>query len=143
MTIERTDKKEERFWAISLVSVGLLLGLCYLLTHSAAIFRLVMTRIAGPGEGISSVSGKAQHLLSYGSNFLWGSGLVLILSYIFRRSKEQLKSGLVIAIAFEAVLFFAVLALRSGIPAPGTCFAVASGNGLAFLSVLVHKRILI
>ena len=146
MTIERTDKREERFWIVSLVCTAILLILFYILLHSSTFLRLLLVRLFGGEYSLSSHEGfarKVLHILVYGNDLLWGSGVVLALSYLFRKSKEELKGGLLIALFFEAAILLLMLATRHGMPDPFTCVAVLLGNGLAFLCVLLHERILI
>ena len=146
MTIERTDKREERFWTVSLVCIAFLLILFYVLLHSSTFFRLLIMRFSGHDQSLQTQEvfvRKTLRVLVYGNDLLWGSGIVLALSYLFRRSKEELKCGLAAALAFEAVLLLLMPAAGYGMPDPLTCVTVLAGNGLAFLGVLLHERILI
>ncbi|MBQ9910183.1 MAG: hypothetical protein IJM50_01660 [Lachnospiraceae bacterium] len=146
MTIERTDKRKERFWTVSLICVAILLILFYVLLHSSTLFRLLLTRLFGGEYSLTSHEAfirKALRFLAYGNDLLWGSGIVLALSYLFRKSKEQLKTGFLIALIFEAGLLLLVPATGHGMPDPVTCATVLAGNGLSFLGVLLHERILI
>ncbi|MBP5224294.1 MAG: hypothetical protein J6Z38_01760 [Lachnospiraceae bacterium] len=143
MTIEKRNVKEERFFAWNLGLTALLMIVLYLLIHSAVFFDLLAARLSGKaGENFSAQ--QLHRLLRYMRDALWGYGLVMAMSSIFHRTKDQLKAGLLIVLGFEALLLLAgVLFLTQTAMDPFVYFAVIFGNSIAALAVLIHERVLL
>ena len=142
MTIEKRNVKEERFFSRNLVLTALLMIVLYLLIHSAVFFELASARIL---KKSSAISAKQLHaLFRYGRDALWGYGLVMAMTSIFHKTKDQLKAGLLIVFGFEAVLLLAgVLFMTQSAMDPAVYFAVLLGNTVASLAVLIHERMLL
>ena len=146
MTIEKRDKKDERFWAVNLAGAGVLLLLLYVLTHSLPILRFFLQKTflyrRDPGAEAMTIR-SVMTWLSRCSGFMWGSGVIFVLSYIFRSSRKRLLTGFLIGLAGEAALFLLVLSIRGILPDLPVCFAVLIGNAASFLAVLLHKKFLL
>ena len=146
MLIEKVSRKKERFWAMNLLFTALLMAAFYSLNHSAVLLKLFMAHApAVIGEDTGMQAAKAVHgVLKAGPGFLWGYGIVFAVAYIFKRTREQLREGMLIVAGFEAVLLLVrILAFAKGAMDPAPYIAVAAGNGIAFLAVLIHERMLI
>ena len=147
MTIERVSKKDDRFWAWNLFLTAFLMIALYCLINSSALMKLFFSSTGLLTQGASkksSLSSLIFLLLTCGLDFLWGYGIVFSISFVFKRTKEQLKTGLLIALGFELLLFLLkVFVFTKGAMSPSIYLSVLLGNASALFIVLLHERILI
>lgn len=149
MSVLPINRKQEAFWWMNIL-ISLLLGtVLYCILNSGFFLTNVVRGLFGPHKklifGHALVSKKLfTAVCLYGRDFLWAYALVFAIAYWMKGSLKGLRQAFSIVAGFEILLeLWKLSSFMSGTFDLKNLAAVAAGNILAILLILIRERAIV
>lgn len=144
MSVLPLNVREERFWIIHIMTAGAIGLLMYIVMNSPTLLNALIQHLFHGRSAAGSSASAFMNICLYGRDFVWGYALMFAIVYLFNETRESIFVGARIVLIFELVFQVAMYFSAVG----GTFFlgsvgAMALGNGIAMLVILLHARILV
>ena len=138
-------RRYEFFWWCNILIPLIACGALYAVVNSDAFFTALVQKLFGNSPVRGGFLERVFVIVCmYGRDFLWAYAVVFAVSYLFKGTFGGLKKSFLIVLGFEVIVeivrFFTAI---GGAFDVFNLVAIAIGNGLAILIVLIHEGALI